>query len=182
MTTPTAPTRTFSTRVFIATSLDGYIARPGGELDWLVERGERAGDTGYDAFIADIDTIVMGRNTYETARSFGSWPYPGTPVRVLSTQLDTDDPNVSVARTVPDLVRDLDEAGARHVYVDGGRLIQTFLRENLVDRLTITTAPVLLGAGIPLFGALDRDLELRHLHTATLAEGFVQTTYEVPRG
>ncbi|WP_328813920.1 dihydrofolate reductase family protein [Rhodococcus sp. NBC_00297] len=173
--------RTFRTQVFIATSLDGFIARPDGELDWLIQRGERAGDTGYDAFIAEIDTIVMGRNTYQKTQTFGFWPYEGIPVRVLSTQLDADDPNIIITRNTTELVRDLDEAGARNVYIDGGQLIQTFLRESLVDQVTITTAPVLLGSGLPLFGALDNDIELRHLSTTTLAEGFVQTTYTVPQ-
>jgi dihydrofolate reductase len=179
MTTTTDRQRTFRTKVFIATSLDGFIARANGELDWLVERGERAGDTGYDAFIADVDTIVMGRNTYEKALTFGFWPYEGKTVRVLSTRLETDDPNVVITRSTADLVRDLEEAGARNVYIDGGQLIQSFLGDGLVDRITITVAPVLIGTGIPLFGSLHRDIELQHVGTTGLAEGFVQTTYAV---
>lgn len=171
--------RSFRTRVFIASSLDGFIARSDGNLDWLTERGERAGDTGYDAFMANIDTIVMGRNTYEKTQTFGFWPYEGLDVRVLSTRLDSDDPNITVERDLATLVRHVNASGATNVYVDGGQLVQSFLREGLLDEITITTAPVLLGSGISLFGALDHDIELEHRTTTTLAEGFVQSTYAV---
>lgn len=177
MTISTVPQRSFRTRVFIATSLDGFIARPDGDLDWLTERGERAGDTGYAAFMANIDAIVMGRNTYEKTQTFGFWPYEGLNVSVLSTRLDSDDPRITVERDLPGLIRQLNSSGATSVYVDGGQLVQSFLRAGLLDEITITTAPVLLGSGVPLFGALDHDVELEHRATTTLAEGFVQSTY-----
>lgn len=176
MTASPGPRRNFRTKVFIARSLDGFIARPDGDLDWLNERGERAGDTGYDTFISGIDTIVMGRNTYEKTRTFGFWPYDGLRASVLSTQLNTEDPNITIARNLTDLVSDLNTNGADNVYVDGGQLVQSFLREGLIDDITITTAPVLLGEGIPLFGSVHHDIELEHRATRTLGAGFVQST------
>lgn len=173
--------RSFRTRVFIATSLDGYIARPDGDIEWLTRRGAEAGDTGYESFMADTDTLVMGRNTYEKALTFGFWPYEGRSVAVLSTRPATEDPNVTVYPSLRELIQGLTAAGARSVYVDGGKVIQSFLREGLLDELTITTAPLLLGEGIPLFGALARDIDLTLRETKTLGAGFFQATYTVDR-
>ncbi|MFK0050367.1 dihydrofolate reductase family protein [Streptomyces sp. NPDC090741] len=177
--TPEAPERAFRTLVYIGTSLDGFIARPDGDIDWLNERGARAGDMGYEAFMAGIDTLVMGRNTYEKILTFGFWPYEGKRVAVLSTQLTTDDANVTVYRSLDALLEGLATEGAKNVYVDGGQIVQTFLREGILDELIITTAPVLLGAGFPLFGRLDRDIDLAHRETRALGAGFVQSIYTV---
>jgi dihydrofolate reductase len=124
--------------------------------------------------------MVMGRNTYEKALTFDSWPYEGRPVLVLSSTLtDGDDARVRVVRDVPGAVDAIAASGARRVYVDGGRVITAFLAAGLVQELTITTAPVLLGAGLPLFGALDRDVALEHRATTVLGGGFVQSVYAV---
>ncbi|TDD21456.1 dihydrofolate reductase [Kribbella turkmenica] len=172
----------FHAAVFIATSLDGYIARPDGSIDWLTERGEQAGDTGYDEFMASVDTVVLGRNTYEKALTFGFWPYEGKHVEVLSTTLAADaDERILVHRTLDALVETLNDRGAKRVYTDGGRVIQTFLRAGLLNELTITTAPVLLGAGIPLFGELEADITLTHNATRTLSAGFIQSDYTIHR-
>ncbi|MFI6845056.1 dihydrofolate reductase family protein [Kitasatospora sp. NPDC050467] len=181
-TTPEAPERAFRTLAYIGTSLDGFIARPDGDIDWLNERGAQAGDMGYEAFMADIDTLVMGRHTYEKILTFGFWPYEGKRVAVLSTRLTTQDANVTVHRSLDALLKSLTAEGAKNVYVDGGQMVQTFLREGILDELIITTAPVLLGAGIPLFGHLDHDLDLTHRETRALGAGFVQTTYAVDKG
>ncbi|WP_405062390.1 dihydrofolate reductase family protein [Kribbella sp. NBC_01505] len=173
---------TFHAAVFIATSLDGYIARPDGSIDWLTERGEQAGDTGYDEFMASIDTVVMGRNTFEKVLTFDFWPYEGKHVEVLSSTLGADaDERVIVHRTLDALVETLADRNARRIYADGGRVIQTFLRAGLLSELTITTAPVLIGTGIPLFGPLDQDITLVHNATRTLKAGFVQSDYTVLR-
>lgn len=177
--TPEAPERAFRTLVYIGTSLDGFIARPDGDIDWLNERGAQAGDMGYEAFMAGIDTLVMGRNTYEKILTFSFWPYEGKRVAVLSTQLTTDDANVAVYRSLEALLEGLATGGAKNVYVDGGQIVQTFLREGILDELIITTAPVLLGTGIPLFGRLDRDMDLAHRETRALGAGFVQSIYTV---
>jgi dihydrofolate reductase len=171
---------TFHAAGFIATSLDGYIARPDGSIDWLTERGERAGDTGYDEFIASVDTVVLGRNTYEKVLTFDFWPYEGKQVEVLSTTLDPDaDERIIVHRTLEGLVETLNDRGAKRVYADGGQVIQTFLRAGLLNELTITTAPVLLGAGIRLFGELDKEIALTHNATRTLKAGFTQSDYTI---
>jgi dihydrofolate reductase len=170
----------FHAAVFIATSLDGYIARPDGSIDWLTERGEHAGDTGYDEFMASVDTVVLGRNTYEKALTFDLWPYEGKQVEVLSTTLDPDaDERIIVHRTLEALVETLNDRGAKRVYADGGQVIQTFLRAGLLNELTITTAPVLLGAGIRLFGELDQDIALTHNATRSLKAGFIQSDYAI---
>jgi dihydrofolate reductase len=170
--------RPFTGAVFIATSLDGYIARADGGIDWLTDRAEGAGETGYDAFWAGIDCMVMGRGTYEMALTFGGWPYAGRPVVVLSSRLpEGEDPRVRVVRDVPAAVDAAVASGARRVYVDGGRVITAFLAAGLVHELTITTAPVLLGGGLPLFGSLDRDVALEHRETTVLGGGFVQSVY-----
>jgi dihydrofolate reductase len=172
----------FHAAAFIATSLDGYIARPDGSIDWLTIRAEQAGDTGYDEFMASVDTVVLGRKTYQLALSFGAWPYGGKQVEVLSTTLDPDaDDRILVHRTLDALVETLNDRGAQRIYADGATVIQTFLSAGLLDELTITTAPVLLGAGIPLFGALDHDISLTHNATRTLKAGFIQSDYTVLR-
>ncbi|WP_432511394.1 dihydrofolate reductase family protein [Kineococcus sp. SYSU DK001] len=178
MTTP--PTTPFTGAVFIATSLDGFIARPDGDIDWLTRRGAQAGETGYDEFTAGIDALVMGRGTYEKALTFDTWPYPGRTVLLLSRRaVPGADPRVHVVPDLDSAVAALTAAGARRVYVDGGRVVQSFLAAGLIGEITLTTVPVLLGRGLPLFGPLPADVDLRHLRTRVLGAGFVQTTYAV---
>lgn len=174
--------------VYIATSVDGFIARGDGGIDWLPPVGDAEGgeDYGYQEFIDSVDAIVMGRNTYELALSFGSWSYGEKPVVVLSSR-QVEVPG-SIAETVEsmsaapqEVVRRLAERGFRHLYVDGGKTIQGFLGEGLIHRLIITKIPILIGAGIPLFGPLPHDVRLRHLETRQFENGLVQTEYEVLR-
>ncbi|WP_240674967.1 dihydrofolate reductase family protein [Cellulomonas endophytica] len=186
MSTPTTPAAAgpsragFTGAVFIATSLDGYIARPDGDIDWLVELSTGAGDTGYDDFIASVDALVMGRATYEKALTFPTWPYEGRTVLVLSRGSGGDaDPRVRVVPGLDAAVEALAAVGARRVYVDGGRTVQSFLAAGLVQELTVTTVPVLLGSGLPLFGPLERDVLLEHRSTTVLGGGLVQSTYAV---
>lgn len=173
--------------VFIATSLDGFIARPDGSIDWLeranklVPQGE---DFGYHDFLRGVDCLVMGVNSFELVMSFPEWPYGSTPVHVLSSrmkQLPSSLPDtVTLSNEEPrQVVERLSAAGAQQLYVDGGVTIQRFLRQGLVDEMTITRIPVLLGTGRPLFGALDRDIELEHVSTRAYPFGFVQSTYRV---
>jgi len=181
MTTP------LHTTVFIATSLDGHIARPDGALDWLpgADPDHPGEDFGYAAFMASVDTVVMGRHTFETALDFGDWPYPQHRVVVLSSRGVTipgalREQRIEVLSLPPTAVlAHLAEGGARRVYVDGGRTVQGFLRAGLIDELIITRVPVLLGAGIPLFGELERDIPLQHLATRSFANGLVQSHYRV---
>ncbi len=173
--------------VFIATSLDGFIARSNGDLDWLdaanasVPEGE---DCGYNDFMKDIDILVMGRKTYEKVLSFGVWPYGDIPVIILSRnkiKFPTHLPkNVSCSSESPkDLCKRLSSEGAKRLYIDGGLTIQRFLAEGLIDNITITTIPIIIGEGIPLFNGPTNDVLLKHIKTKVFDFGFVQTTYKV---
>ncbi|MEV1001018.1 dihydrofolate reductase family protein [Nonomuraea sp. NPDC050202] len=173
--------RPFTCSVFIGISLDGFIAREDGDLHWLTSRGEAAGgDLGYQEFIDGIDTVVMGRGTYEPGLTYDPWPHEGQHCAVLSSTLPLDaDPRVTVHRNLGTLLRALEERGTKSVYVDGGQVIRTFLLEGLIDELTITTVPVLIGTGLPLFGPLGRDVPLTHVSTRVFGAGVVQSTYAV---
>lgn len=167
--------------VFIATSLDGFIARANGDLDWLPAGGGEP--HGYDEFIASVDALVIGRKTYETVLAFETWPYGQRPVFVLSTRALAPSPTGAVVERMSgdpvEIASRLAERGIRHIYVDGGITIQRFLRAGLLQRLIITRIPVLLGVGIPLFGDLPHDIRLEHVTTRAFAGGLVQSEYVV---
>lgn len=171
--------------VFIGTSLDGFIAREDGGIDWLHEMGDGPDeDYGFGAFFESVDALVMGRNTYETVRAFAEWPYGAKPVIVLTSR-PVDIP-ASLADRVntmsgppTEILRELGSRGMAHVYVDGGKTIQAFLAAGLIQRITITRLPILIGRGIPLFGPVPHDVKLRHVETRTFGGGLVQSTYEV---
>ena len=175
--------------VFIATSLDGFIAREDGGIDWLPAGGgdPAADDYGYQQFFASVDALVMGRNTFELVRTFGAWPYGDTPVVVLTTralELPRDlRARVTVMSGDPrDVAARLAERGLHRLYVDGGRTVQGFLAAGLVRRLVVTRIPILLGRGIPLFGPLPHDVRLVHVATRSWPTGLVQSEYEVAAG
>ena len=168
--------------VFVGASLDGFIARPNGDLDWLPAGGGEP--HGYDEFMASVDAIVIGRKTFETVLSFPAWPYGDKRVVVLSRRpLDLSAAVGGVVEQMAgppaEIVSQLAARGAHHLYVDGGITIQRFLRAGLIQRLIITRVPVLIGEGIPLFGALPRDVRLRHVMTRHFPSGLVQSEYEV---
>ncbi|MEM7650212.1 MAG: dihydrofolate reductase family protein [Cyanobacteria bacterium P01_A01_bin.70] len=172
--------------VFIATTLDGFIARTNGDLDWLpnAEAEEEAEDYGYQTFFDAIDVLVMGRHTYETVRSFGEWPYGNKRVIVLSSRAIAIPPaltdHVTAHTATPtEIYQQLRAEGCQRVYIDGGQTIQGFLRASLVDDIIVSRMPVLIGSGIPLFGSVVADIHLRHLTTITFANGIVQTHYAV---
>jgi dihydrofolate reductase len=165
--------------VFIATSLDGFIARENGALDWLPANPE---PHGYDEFIASVDAIVIGRNTFETVLGFGGWAYGKTPVVVLTTkQLKAPEgANCDFMSGDPrEIVPALEQRGINHIYVDGGITIQRFLEAGLIQRLIITRIPILLGTGIPLFGRLSHDVNLTHVATKSFNGGLVQSEYTI---
>jgi dihydrofolate reductase len=167
--------------VFIGVSVDGYIARLNGGLDFLPEG---AGEPhGYDEFMAGIDTLVIGRKTFETVLAFPKWPYGSKRVVVLSTQpLDFSPVRGRVEQMTGDpaeIAATLSSSGTRNVYVDGGLTIQRFLRAGLIQRLIITRVPVLIGEGIPLFGTLPHDVHLRHVATQAYQSGLVKTEYQI---
>jgi dihydrofolate reductase len=173
---------TMTVSVFIGTSLDGFIARPNGDLDFLPEGGGEP--HGYNEFIATIDALVIGRKTFETVLAFPAWPYGDKRVVVLSSRpVDLSAVRGGIveqmAGSPADIVAKLAATGAHHLYVDGGITIQNFLRAGLIQRLIITRVPVLIGDGIPLFGALPRDVRLRHIATQHYPSGLVKSEYEV---
>jgi dihydrofolate reductase len=173
--------------VYIASSLDGYIARKDGGLDWLNEANATVpdgDDCGFRAFMDSVDALIMGRKTYESVLSFGEWPYGETPVVVLSRNAISFPPSVPdtvthSSESPRDLLQRLSNEGVEHVYVDGGYTIRGFLSVGLIDEITVTVIPVILGDGIPLFGTFDSDVKLTHLSTTAYDFGFVQTTYSV---
>ena len=167
--------------VFIATSLDGFIARANGDLDWLPPGGGEP--HGYDEFMATVDALVIGRKTFETVLAFDTWPYGEKPVFVLSTRTLAPAPLGAVVERMSgapaEIVSQLAARGIRHAYVDGGITSQGFLQAGLIQRMIITRIPVLLGDGIPLFGPLQRDIVLSHVATRQYASGLVQSEYAV---
>ena len=167
--------------VFVGTSLDGFIARANGAFDFLPADGGEP--HGYEEFMATVDALVIGRNTYETALSFPAWPYGTTPVIVLSTRPIAPAPATAVVEHMSgdpaDIVAQLAARGMRHLYVDGGVTVQRFLRAGQIQRLIITRVPVLIGSGIPLFGPLERDVVLTHVRTQQYQSGLVQSEYTV---
>jgi dihydrofolate reductase len=166
--------------VFVGVSVDGFIARHDGRFDFLF--GE-AGDEphGFEEFLASVDAIVMGRNTFEVVRGMDAWPYGDKRVVVLSNRpLGAARAGVEQMSGAPaEIVARLEASGARHLYVDGGLTIQEFLRAGLIQRLVISRVPVLIGEGIALFGALPHDLQLRHVVTHVYGSGLVKSEYEV---
>lgn len=172
--------------VFVGVSLDGFIARPNGDLDWLM--GDGGGDSaeyGYDEFIAGIDAIVMGRKTFEKVVMFDKWYYGNKRVVVLSHHsLDVAGARArggvveQMQGSPAEIVSKLASSGAGRLYVDGGLTIQEFLRAGLIRRLVISRLPVLIGEGIPLFGSLAHDIHLSHIATRTYPGGMVQSEYE----
>ncbi|WP_454878091.1 dihydrofolate reductase family protein [Serratia inhibens] len=173
--------------VYIATSVDGFIARTDGDIDWLL-RPEYAvsllNGLSFEAFIADVDALVMGRNTYEKVSVFPEWPYGALPVIVLSSRALDIPPHLQnrVRRLTGDpeaIVTRLANEGCRHLYIDGGNCVQRFLQAGLINELTITRVPLLLGSGIPLFGAVGAEQQLRLIAATHSDNGFVQERYAV---
>jgi len=168
--------------VFIGTSLDGFIARPNGEFDFLPADGGEP--HGYNEFIASVDAIVIGRNTFETVLPMKPWPYGKKRVVVLSTK-PLDFSSIiggkveQMSGDPAEIISKLAATGANHLYIDGGITIQRFLRAGLIQRLIITRVPVLIGTGIPLFGSLEKDIHLRHISTKQYPSGLVSSEYEV---
>lgn len=168
--------------VFVGTSVDGFIARRNGDLDFLPEGGGEP--HGFDEFYASVDAVVIGRNTFEKVLTFGAWPYGKKRVVVLSSRpvdLSTVAGGVveQMAGAPAEIVSRLAASGAHHLYIDGGITIQRFLSAGLIQHLIITRVPVLIGDGIPLFGSLPRDVRLRHVATRNYPSGLVQSEYEV---
>ena len=173
--------------VFIAKSLDGYIAGPNGELDWLhaIPNPEND-DLGYNDLMTEIDAVVMGRTTFDTVLGFGGqWPY-NKHVFVLSNSLKSLplelNEKVTLTKGSPrDILNTIHRQGYNKLYIDGGRTVQDFLKEDLIDELRITTIPILLGGGFSLFGELTHPMEFEHIESKVYLNQIVQNHYNRKR-
>lgn len=171
--------------VFIATSIDGYIARKSGDIAWLVQYSTPSAehedkDCGFSRFFSEVDALIMGRNTYDVVSGFDAWPYHGKRVIVLSTSLTSVCKQAELYNgDIACLVKQLQDDGVRHIYVDGGVTVSQFLNAGMVDRMIISTIPVILGSGIPLFSNINNDKWCRLVSSQAYSNGLVQLTYEL---
>lgn len=166
--------------IYIATSIDGYIARKDGNLDWLNYGHTGDEDYGFNAFINGIDALVLGRNTYEVVSSFAQWPYDGKRVIVLSNTVKAVRKEAELFHgKLTDLTSILYADGIKHVWVDGGITVSKFFEAGLVDDITISIIAMVLGSGIPLFSTMNKEHKCRLLSTQSYPSGLVQLKYEV---
>lgn len=172
---------TIKTSVFVGMSLDGFIARLDGSFDFL-DGGGGDGPHGFEEFMASVDALVMGRNTYEVVLGLGGWFYGEKPVYVLSSKPLQPAPDGAVVERLSgepaEILSTLEERGHNHLYVDGGYTVQRFLDAGLIDRLILNRLPVLIGTGISLFGPVSKDICLKHIKTTEFKGGLIQSEYE----
>ena len=173
--------------VFIGTSVDGFIARRDGDLGWLTRFSSLGEDHGYDAHMARVDGIIMGRGTFEAVKDIEPWVYDKSVLVLSRTMTGSDIPQalqgkVDIINASPDdAMKIAEQRGWHGVYIDGGVVIQSFLRAGLIDDMVISRVPVLIGEGVPLFGALNADVVLEHLETKDFKSGLVQSHYRIKR-
>jgi dihydrofolate reductase len=170
------------TTVYVGTSLDGFLARKDGDIGWLMQFNNEEVHQSYNDFIKNIDAIVIGRGTFETVLDFPEWPY-NRKVFVLSTTIKEIPSRLKDKATVLsmkpfELLTYLSKQGFSNLYIDGGNVIQSFLKEDLIDELIITQVPILIGTGISLFGDLEKDIQLTHRKTEVYSNGLVKNYYE----
>ena len=172
--------------VFMAQSLDGFVARPDHRIDWLTKVPSNGNDYGYAAFSASVDGIVMGRGSFANVLTFGQWPYE-KPVVVMSRSLTTDDvpqelrDKVRISTLEPAALMDeLEQAGWSRAYIDGGKLVQSFIRAGLVTDMVLTLVPILIGEGLRLFGSVRQDIDLKLRSSNAFDNGLVQLEYDFP--
>ena len=176
-----------SGHVFIATTLDGFIARNDHRLDWLEKQTTEGEEYGYAAFMDSMDGGIMGRLTFEKVLTFPAWPYE-KPVIVMSRTLDESaipdylQQRVQVTRLEPAaLMALLSESGWQRAYVDGGQIIQAFIREGLIEDLAITLVPILIGQGIPLFGEIADDIDMQLISSTAFPSGLIHHRYRIAK-
>lgn len=170
--------------VFIATSIDGYIAKKNGDIDWLTKFSPPTSETedndcGFSKFFSGIDALVMGKNTYDVVSHFDPWPYQGKRVIVLSSTLASVCKQAELFNgEITQLIENLHSEGIKHIYIDGGATISQFLNAGLVDQLIISIIPVVLGSGIPLFSKINDDKWCQLTSSQVFSNGLVQLQYE----
>lgn len=172
-----------SNKVYIATSLDGYIADKNDGIDWLdmVPMTDEV-QSSFTHFMETIDALLMGRNTFEMVKSFGGeWPYTKR-VFVASNSMNSipkgyDDKAELVKGSPTEIVLQLNQKGYKNLYIDGGKTIQNFLKEDLIDDMIISSIPILLGGGKPLFGELSNPQKFKLVESKVIANLMVQTHY-----
>jgi len=168
--------------VYIATSIDGYIAQEDGGLDWLERTPTPNEDFGFKEFMNSIDVLVMGRKTYEIVSGFGEWPYQGKRVVVISQTLDAVREEAELfSGDIQNLVSNLHGEGIKHIYVDGGVTISKFLEAGMVDQMIITVIPIILGKGIRLFNPMDKEHDCKLISAKPYPSGLVQLHYELKK-
>ena len=171
--------------VFLGVSLDGFVARLDHRLDWLTKHEATGEDHGYDAFMAAVDGIIMGSGSFRTVLTFGEWPYR-KPVMVMSRSMTPRDIPPALAERVRvtdlgprELMQALRRQGWSRAYVDGGRVVQSFIRDGLIEDLVLTIVPILIGTGIRPFGEIGSDIDLELTGTTPFPSGLVQVRYRV---
>ena len=171
--------------LYIATSLDGYIAKPDGNLDWLTSFPlPEKGDYGYESLLKSIGTIIMGRKTYEDLIGFGiDWPYTefATYVITRNKELTVNTPNTTLhTDNFPIILDTIKEKSGKDIWlVGGGEIVSLFLNQNLIDKMIISVIPMLLGAGIPLFQGMEKEANWELAHIESFETGVVNLTYNL---
>lgn len=166
--------------IYIASSIDGYIARKDGSIDWLESGHVGDEDYGFKKFFDSIDALVLGKNTYETVCSFDEWPYSGKRVIVLSSTLNEVRKEAELYRgQLVELASILHSQGIKHVWIDGGITVSKFLEAGLVDQITLSIIPIILGSGIPLFNSVNREQSFRLVSSKPFPSGLMQLQYEI---
>lgn len=178
MSSTSTPSRRPHVSVFIASSLDGFIARSDGSLDWLEAVQTEDEDYNYQAFFDSVDTLLMGRKTYDVALTFETWPFASKRCLVLTQRPKGAKHNEEFISGQPqELLERLGAQGVKRIYLDGGSVIRQFLEMGLVDELTLSVVPVLLGDGIPLFMAGGREQRLILDSSRSWPTGLAQLRY-----
>ncbi len=165
--------------IYIAVSIDGYIARKDGSLDWLDRVSGFDDDYGFQKLMGSIDAVILGRKTYEVASTMPD-PYPEKRIIVLSNNLDSVKNGMELYKgDLMNLVVKLHRDGIKHIWVDGGSTVSQFLSLQLVDEMTLSVIPVILGSGIPLFHVIGKEISCRLISSESYRSGLVQLHYEI---
>lgn len=165
--------------IYIAASIDGYIARKDDSLDWLDRVGGFDDDYGFKKHVDNIDALIIGRKTYEVATTVPD-PYPGKRVIVLSNSLNSVRSDMELyCGDLTDLLSSLHKDGIQHIWIDGGKTISQFLALQIVDTITLSIIPIILGSGIPLFNPIDKEIACKAISSQTYPSGLIQLKYEI---